>query len=620
MATISETLAIAVQHHQAGHLQAAEQVYRQILAVDPNQADALHLLGVIAYQLGNHEVAIEYIGRAIGAKRTEAAFHYNLACVFIAQKKLDEAVACCHWALELKPDFPEVHNHLGIACKEQGKLDEAVACHRRALELKPDYVEALSNLGSTLKDQGNLDEALACYRRALELKPDYAAAHSNLLYTRQYRAGVTLSELAAAHGEYDRLHAVPLRRAWPQHENVRDCVPSAASSRRLRLGFVSPDFGRHPVGYFLIRGLENLDQGQCETVCYSDRIIKDDLTTRFQAATTVWRDVFGLNHEQLAAQIRADRIDILFDLAGHTAGGGRLLMFARKPAPIQITWIGYEGTTGLEAMDYILADRYTIPAGTEASYRERVLRMPHGYVCYDPPTTSSQPGPLPAATNGYLRFGSFNNLAKITPQVVEVWAKVLDRVPQARLVLKYRGLGDESVRERYLGMFTAFGVDPARVELAPPSGYDEYLAAYREVDIALDTFPFGGGITTCDALWMGVPVVACPGETFASRHGLSHLATVGLTETVARDLDEYVDLAVALAGDLSRLAALRAGLRERMASSPLCDGKRFAESFVEILRGVWRDWCSETGASTLEPHAGYWARRCGSHIGQAPRA
>jgi predicted O-linked N-acetylglucosamine transferase (SPINDLY family) len=230
--------------------------------------------------------------------------------------------------------------------------------------------------------------------------------------------------------------------------------------------------------------------------------------------------------------------------------------------------------------------------------------MPHGYVCYDPPTTSPEPGPLPAAKNGYLRFGSFNNLAKITPQVVEVWAKVLDRVPQSRLMLKYRGLGDKSVRERYLGMFTALGVDPARVELAPASGYTEYLAAYCEVDIALDPFPFGGGITTCDALWMGVPVVTCPGETFAGRHSLSHLSNVGLTETIAGDLEEYVELAVTLAGDLPRLAALRAGLRERMAASPLCDGKRFAENFVEVLRRVWRDWCSETGASTVEPHAG----------------
>ena len=254
--------------------------------------------------------------------------------------------------------MPTAHNNLGNALKDQGKLDEAVACYRRALELKPDFAEAHNNLGNALKDQGKLDEAIACYRRALELKPDYAEAHSNLLCTLQYCAGVTPAALAEAHAEYDRRHAAPLRGAVAQHENVRD------PHGRLRLGFVSPDLGRHPVGYFLVRVLENLSQERHETICYSDRIVKDDLTHRLQAAATQWRDVFGMSDERLAEQIRADRIDILFDLAGHTAHN-RLLVFARKPAPIQITWIGYEGTTGLAAMDYLLADRYVVPAGTE---------------------------------------------------------------------------------------------------------------------------------------------------------------------------------------------------------------------------------------------------------------
>jgi protein O-GlcNAc transferase len=272
------------------------------------------------------------------------------------------------------------------------------------------------------------------------------------------------------------------------------------------------------------------------------------------------------------------------------------LVFARRPAPVQITWIGYEGTTGLEAIDYILADRYTIPPAQEKWYKERVLRMPDGYVCYDPPHLAPEVAPLPAAKNGFLRFGSFNFLGKITPQVVEVWAKVLGRVPGSRIMLKYRGLGEEAVCRRYLSLLTAFGVDPSRVELTPPSSYAEYLSAYREVDIALDPFPFGGAITTCDALWMGVPVIACPGETFASRHSLSHLSNVGLTETIATTLDEYVELAVSLASDLPRLSRLRAGLRERMAASALCDGKRFAANLMDLLREAWRVWCQQEPA------------------------
>jgi predicted O-linked N-acetylglucosamine transferase (SPINDLY family) len=266
-----------------------------------------------------------------------------------------------------------------------------------------------------------------------------------------------------------------------------------------------------------------------------------------------------------------------------------LLVFARQPAPVQITWIGYEGTTGLSAMDYLLADRHVVPEGSEHYYREQVLRMPEGYLCYSPPDGAPPVGPPPSLQNGYATFGSFNNLAKITPQVVAVWAEILRRAPTARLVLKYGGLGDPTVKRRYLDLFAAQGVQPDRLELLPASSYSEYLAAYHQVDVALDPFPFSGSTTTCEALWMGVPVITCPGETFASRHSLSHLTSVGLTETIARDLDQYVELAVSLAGDLPRLAALRAGLRQRMAVSPLCDGKRFAANLTALLQDVWQE-------------------------------
>ena len=265
---------------------------------------------------------------------------------------------------------------------------------------------------------------------------------------------------------------------------------------------------------------------------------------------------------------------------------------ANRP-PIQITWIGYEGTTGLEAINFILADCHEIPPQSEVYYCERVLRMPDGYVSYDPPGRAPPVSPLPALEKGYVTFAAFHNPPKIGPQVVEVWARILHRLPRARLVLKYRGMDDVSVAGRLANLFAGRDIEGARLEFMPSSDYAEYLAGYRGADIALDPFPFAGGITTCDALWMGVPVVACPGETFASRHGLSHLSNIGLRETVARDIDEYVDLAVSLAVDLPRLAALRTGLRERMAISPLCDGKRFAGSLVQILRGVWREWCEK---------------------------
>ena len=347
---------------------------------------------------------------------------------------------------------------------------------------------------------------------------------------------------------------------------------AAKPRRRLRLGFVSPDFCQHPVGFFLIRALENLDRREAEIVCYNDRAAKDRLTSRFQAAASLWRDVLGWNHERLAAQIRDDKIDILFDLAGHTAHN-RMLTFVRKPAPIQITWIGYEGTTGLSAIDYLLADRYMVPEAAEAYYREKVLRLPDCYLCYDPPEDAPAVSALPALRSGRVTFASCNNLAKINAEVVAAWAEILRRVPRARLLLKYRGLEDEGLRARYLDLFAAQGIAADRLDIEGWSPLGELLARHDGIDVALDPFPFAGGVTTCNALWMGVPVVTWPGETFASRHALSYLSTVGLTETIAGSREEYVEIAVRLAADLPRLAAIRAGLRQQMAASPLCDGQ-----------------------------------------------
>jgi predicted O-linked N-acetylglucosamine transferase (SPINDLY family) len=358
----------------------------------------------------------------------------------------------------------------------------------------------------------------------------------------------------------------------------------------LRIGFVSPDFGLHPVAFVVVRALEGLARRECVVVCYSDRATSDELTLRFQRAAHLWRDVWALTDQQLAEQVRTDQIDVLFDLAGHTASN-RLLTFARKPAPIQITWAGYEGTTGLEAMDYLLADRWEIPAGAEPFYRERVLRLPHGFVCYDPPADAPQVGPLPALECGHVTFGSFNNPAKLSPPILAAWSAVLRRVPGSRLVLKYKGLDEPLRADRLRAIFAQHATDPQRLELLGSSPRAEWLSEFRRIDLALDSYPFSGGATTCETLWMGVPVITCPGQTFASRHTLSHLSNVGLAETVAGDLHAYVDRAATLAQDLPRLAEIRAGLRQQVAHSPLCDGARFADDLLAVLRDVWHAWC-----------------------------
>jgi protein O-GlcNAc transferase len=659
---IADALDLAVRHHRAGNLPEAEQLYRRILEEDPQQVDALHLLGLLAHQRGRHDVAVQHISAALRLRPDFAEAHNNLGLALKAQGRLDEAVAAYRQALHLNPGFAEAHNNMGAALVQRGKLEEAIAAyqqalclkpeyakahnnignalrlqgrheeavaafrqalrlqpglaevysnlgvvlfdqgrleeaaaaHQEALRLKPDYAEAYNNLGNALRWQARHEEAVAAYRQALHLKPDYAEAHSSLLFALHYRPGVTLAELAAAHAEYERQHAAPLRALWRPHANSPD------PERCLRLGFLSPDLRCHPVGFFAIRCLENLDRAHAEAICYSNSLTSDQLTDRFRAAAAAWRNVFGWSDERLAEQVRADKIDILVDLAGHTAGN-RLLVFARKPAPVQVTWIGYEGSTGLAAMDYILADISVIPEGAEEHYCERVLRLPDSYVSYDPPSAAPPEAAPPVLERGYATFGCCNNPAKITAPVIELWSRILHQVSGSRLVLKYRGMDDPASVRRFREGFGGRGIDEGRVELLGPSSHEEYLAHYQQLDVCLDPFPFCGGVTTCEALWMGVPVVTCPGPTFAGRHSLSYLSTLGLTELITSDPDEYVQVAVQLATDCTRLKRLRAGLRAQMAASPLCDGKRFAANLLAVLRGVWRRWvndgaCAERGA------------------------
>jgi predicted O-linked N-acetylglucosamine transferase (SPINDLY family) len=528
--------------------------------------------------------AIAVLRRAIALRPDHAEALSNLGNALKEERKYDEAVAAYRRSIAVRPDYAAAYSNLGVTLKEKGELEGAVEALRRAAELDPDHAEVLNNLSSTLLAQGDHAGAERHCRRALELRPGYVAAHSNVLMCSQYQSGVTLAGLARAHAEWDERHAARFRGYWKPFELDRD------PDRPLRLGFVSPDLGRHPVGFFLARVFENLDPGTCAVVCYHCRAVRDDMTHRLAAAATEWHEAAGLDDDTLAAQIRADRIDILFDLSGHTADG-RLLVFARRPAPIQVSWIGYVGTTGLKAMDYLLADRYHVPPEAEPQYCERVLRMPDGYVCYDPPAEAPAVGPLPASERGGITFGCFNNAAKLTPEVIALWAEVIRSVPDSRLLLAAAALGGAAVRERIAAGFTAAGAERDRLEFQGTLPWTKLLALYNRVDIALDPFPYSGGLTTCEALWMGVPVVTLPGETFASRHSFSHLTNVGLTETTARDRQDYIEIAARLAGDLPHLAALRAGLRDQMARSPLCDGPRFARNLIEVLRNVWRDWC-----------------------------
>ena len=357
---------------------------------------------------------------------------------------------------------------------------------------------------------------------------------------------------------------------------------------------MSADFGRHPVGYFLAPLLARHDRDRLAVVCYSGVMQEDDLTQRFRSQASGWRKIAGMSEAALAEQVRADGIDILIDLAGHTAGN-RLRAFARRPAPVQATWLGYWFTTGLAAIDYALMDETTVPPGEERHFVETVIRLPSRF-CYAPPAHAPEVGPPPLLARGAPTFGSFNNLAKLTPEVAALWARVLHAVPGARLVLKWATLADPGRRRRIEEMFGSHAIAPERLDLRPRSEHAAMLAEYADIDVALDPFPFTGGLTSCEALWMGVPVVTLPGERPVSRQTLGFLDLVGLSDMLAaRDADSYVAIAAGLVADPERLAALRAGLRARMAASRLCDGPAFAREFEAALRGMWRTWCARAG-------------------------
>jgi predicted O-linked N-acetylglucosamine transferase (SPINDLY family) len=498
--------------------------------------------------------------------------------------RLDEAVTSFHKALNIQPDYAEAHSNLGFVLQKLGKLDEAVTSFHKALNIQPDYAEAHSNLGIALQKLGKLDEAVTSHHKAIAIKPDLAEAHSNLQMTALYKNGMTVKFLKDMHAEWDESFGYPLRKEWRKHKNQRDM------EKRLRIGFVSSDFGRHPVGYFLVRLLENKPQNEVEFICYSNRT-PDDMTERLKNAADGWADTHGMANEILAERIRSDGIDILIDLSGHSAKN-RLLVFARKPAPVQVSWgIGYPGTTGLKAIDCLLVDIHHAPKSEDHLYLEKTIRMPDSMFCYDPPDYAPSVGPLPAKHNGFITFGSFNNPAKLNDEVMAAWTKILEAAPGSRLLLKYRGIGNYRNRQRLLSPLETSGLDSSRLILEDQSPHQDLLSRYNEMDIALDTFPYSGGLTTCEALWMGVPVITVPGKTFAGRHSLSHLSTVGLSEFVARDVSHYVDLAVELAKDPSHMANLRSQLRDRMAKSPLCDGPRFARHFADEMRKVWHVWC-----------------------------
>jgi predicted O-linked N-acetylglucosamine transferase (SPINDLY family) len=618
---LRQWLAQAVRHHQQNRFAEAEQLYRQILGRDPYHADALDLLGVIANTFGAFQDAAQMIARAITVDGRVPRYHMDLAVALKGLGRLEEAEASCRRAIELQPNEGGFYSNLGTILQDMGKAEEALPIYRRAIELNPGMPEAHLNLGAALQDLeryeeaaeatkaalklnpesgdahanlalgyhalGRLDEARPLYDRAIKLKPQHAETSSNRLMCLTYMADISPEALLSEHREWDRRHAVRIP--------PRAYANSREPERRLRIGYVSADLRTHPVGYFMLDVLKAHSEA-VETFLYSHTPVLDEVSERLRGAAGHWRNLIGVQDDKAAEMILNDGVDILVDVSGHTANN-RLLLFTHRPAPVQASWLGHPSTTGLSAIDYLIMDEAAVPAGAERWCSEAVARLPHGRFCYAPPAYAppvAEPPPGRPVT-----FGSFNNMTKLTPQVVRLWAEVLKANPGSRLILKWKSLTEPGTQGRLERAFGEAGVEPGRVEFRNKSPHVDMLAEYGDIDIALDPFPFCGGLTSCEALWMGVPVVTLPGKRPASRQTLGFLQTLGLGELAASSEADYVRIASQLAAHPDWRAVLRRDLRPRMAGSPLCDGALFTASLEDAFRRMWRGWCAGEPAKSF---------------------
>ena len=645
-----ELFDLARQRQQAGRLQDADLLYRQFLMQQPDHVEAMQSLGILCAQTGRPQAAVELLRKVAAALPDSPEACSNLANVLESCGRHDEAIASYRKAIALRPDFVQAYSNMSNALRSTGRYDEAIAAARQALAIRPDHAPAYNNLGHALQTKGLWDQALAAYRQALALRPDLSVVHSNLanmlclrgqfdqaidaclkaLALRPHfpEAYLTLGNamkdtarlddalaaydralslepdhLAAAmnrlfalhfHPDYDAKAILREHQKW----NQRFAQPLAAAiqphandrnpDRRLKIGYVSPDLCNHCQSFFTTPLLSHHHHEQFEVFCYASVERPDQLTQRLRGYADVWRDCLGQSDADVARMIRQDQIDILVDLTMHMANG-RPLVFARKPAPVQVAWLAYPGTTGMTAMDYRLTDPYLDPPDADGDYVEKSIRLPDTFWCYDPLTDQPPVGALPALSVGHVTFGCLNNFCKVNAGTLELWSQVLSAVPGSRLILLCpQGSHRPQVLEK-------LKVQADRVEFVEFAPREQYLKRYHRIDIGLDTFPYNGHTTSLDSLWMGVPVVSMVGQRAVSRAGWSQSKNLGLAEQlVGQRPQDFVSLAVGLAGDLPRLSQMRGQLRLRMEKSPLMDADRFARKVEEAYRQMWHTFMNST--------------------------
>jgi len=578
--------ALGVLLSREGRDDEAEAVLRQALSLQPQLPRVNGALGEILARRGQFADAEQSFKQELALEPGNPVLINQIGRLILWQRRLGDAVAVFRYLVELAPDFVEGHNNLGVVLQQAGHLTGAEEAFRKALSLRADSAEIYSNLGNVLQRQGRFIEAQSAYRRALALNPRFYDAHSNLVGAMNECENVTpqmrLNE-ALRYGENLARNVAHRYSEWICPEQPV----------RLRVGLVSGDLRNHPVAYFTLGVLRALDRSRVEVFAYPSTLEADAMTAEIRAACDHWTPIAGLSDQAAADRIHADGVHVLIDMSGHTADN-RLPVFASRPAPVQLSWPGYFATTGVAEIDWFLADAISVPPQQAGQFVERIHYLPDTRLCFTPPQQAPDVAPPPLLQRGKPTFGCFQNLSKLNDAVLSLWARVLAAVPQSRLRVQSRQLDEPESRQRLMQRMQACGLDLANVDLYGGLSREDYLAAYAEVDVVLDTFPYTGGTTTCEALWMGVPSLTLVGDSLIARQGASLMSAAGLPEWVCETADDYVAKAVEVVSDPGHLAELRAGLRARVSASALCDAPRFARQLEAALWSMWSQ-CDAVG-------------------------
>jgi predicted O-linked N-acetylglucosamine transferase (SPINDLY family) len=574
----------ALALHKSKNFSAAAQVYEHVLKLQPNHVATLCFYGLLQESVGDFKKAINYLTKAISLNGQDATLYYNLGCVYRAIFEFSLAVKNFEKAVALKPSYVEALVNLGVCNYDIGKFDLAEQFCRRAIEISSWHLEANNNLAATMKELGRPEEAIAIYQELLKHYPNSHVIHSNLLMHLHYDLKQTQRSLYEAHLDWAVKYG---------QENIERLYKTLDKNprKRLKIGYVSADLRRHPVGYFIDNVLRDIDKEQFSIYCYDNGKTRDDLTERLKSYSNMWRVIYGLEDDVVANMIINDGIDILIDLSGHT-GSTRINLFTKKLAPLQVSWIGYFNTTGLASIDYVLTDKVHSPIGADQWFTEKLYRLPNCYLCYSPPEFAPEPAStIPVEKNGFITFGCFNHVAKLNEQVIKAWAEILTEVKNSQLFIKLKIPNIDIIKGEIINRFARYNITSERIRIVGWSPHKEMLAQYNEIDIALDPFPFPGGLTSCEALWMGVPVVTYAGELMVSRQTCTYLHAIGFDELVANSVQQYQELAVKLASDLPKLKQIKSTLRMRMQASVLIDSKIFAQDLGKAYREMWENYC-----------------------------